>query len=77
MDNICDSCGMPMTTREDFGGGDEKNLYCVHCTDSEGNLKTFEEVLEGLTYFVMDMMNEFEENARVSDVLREPGEMQA
>ncbi len=56
MDCICDSCGMPMTTKEEFGGGKMDNLYCIHCTTPEGDLKPFEEVLEGLTTFVMDVM---------------------
>ena len=48
----CDSCGMPMVSKFDFGGGNEANLYCKHCTLSNGTLKPKHEVREGmiLTY---------------------------
>ena len=64
MDTICDSCGMPMTTKEDFGAGKKNNLFCVHCTTPDGELKPFEDVLEGLTKFVMDAMELEEADAR-------------
>lgn len=37
----CQSCGMPMT---DAQPGD---MYCQHCTDDKGNLRSYEEVFEG------------------------------
>ena len=40
------------------------NIYCIHCTTPKGKLKPFEEVLEGLTQFVMDIMDADEEEAR-------------
>ena len=44
----CESCGMPMSKLEDHGGGKENNKYCRYCTDAEGNLKSREEVREGM-----------------------------
>ncbi len=32
-DQYCESCGMPV----------ESGRYCVHCTDADGNLQSFEE----------------------------------
>lgn len=60
---ICGSCGMPMKKGEDFGGGKMDNAYCVHCCDSEGKLKSYDEVLEGMTRFAVKMMGVSEEEA--------------
>jgi uncharacterized glyoxalase superfamily protein PhnB len=49
----CMSCGMPMTKLEDFGGGKSGNLYCVHCSNPDGSLKSREEVFEGMVNFMM------------------------
>jgi len=48
---VCESCGMPMVTREDYGGRDPKNRYCVHCTDKSGKLKPKEEVRRRIVDF--------------------------
>ena len=50
----CESCGMPMMSPEHFGGGDEENRYCVHCCTSNGRLKSYEEVLEGMVGLMMN-----------------------
>ncbi len=52
----CESCGMPLRKAEDFGGGKMDNKYCVHCTDAEGNLKSYEAVLEGMKHFALRNM---------------------
>jgi len=49
----CMSCGMPMTKLEDFGGGNLENLYCVYCSNPDGSLKSYKEVLEGMINFMM------------------------
>ena len=49
----CMSCGMPMTKLEDFGGGNQENLYCVYCSNPDGSLKSHREVFEGMTNFMM------------------------
>jgi hypothetical protein len=53
---LCESCGMPMKSAEDFGGGRPDNLYCVYCTDEAGNLKPYEEVLENMKGFAIKTM---------------------
>ena len=55
--NKCQSCGMPMTRSEEFGGGNPNNVYCAHCTNPDGSLKTYEEVLEGMIHFMMANQN--------------------
>ncbi len=52
----CESCGMPLRSKEDFGGGRLDNKYCVHCTDSEGNLKAYQEVRENMKNFAIRNM---------------------
>ena len=44
----CQSCGMPMMSPEQHGGGDGENGYCVHCCTPDGRLKSYGEVLEGM-----------------------------
>ena len=59
----CLSCGMPMTKPEDFGGGDPTNLYCVHCSNPDGSLKSREEVYTGMVNFMMMSQNMDRETA--------------
>lgn len=53
---LCESCGMPMKSAEDFGGGQLDNAYCVHCTDEAGNLKPYDEILENMKGFAVKTM---------------------
>jgi uncharacterized glyoxalase superfamily protein PhnB len=53
----CQSCGMPMSSPENFGGGDTENKYCVNCCLPDGSLKSYEEVLEGMAGFMMQSRN--------------------
>lgn len=47
----CQSCGMPLNTPAEHAMGNEQNPYCVHCADTSGNLKSKEEVREGMINF--------------------------
>ncbi|MFC1970093.1 VOC family protein [Chloroflexota bacterium] len=49
----CMSCGMPMTKPEDFGGGNPENICCVHCSNPDGSLKSYEEVFGGMVNFMV------------------------
>jgi hypothetical protein len=60
---MCESCGMPMRSAEDHGGGRADNPYCMHCTDEAGNLKSYAEALAGMTAFARQMMGVSEEEA--------------
>ena len=60
---ICESCGMPMKSSEDFGGGRMDNVYCVYCTDEVGTLKPYDEVLENMKGFAMKTMGISESEA--------------
>ncbi len=51
--NHCQACGFPMLEPKDFGGNDENNLWCKNCCDIDGNHKSFEELVENMSYFLM------------------------
>ena len=53
----CQSCGMPMTKPDDFGGGKPENKYCVHCSQPDGTLKSYDEVLDGMINFMITSRN--------------------
>ena len=59
----CMSCGMPMTKLEDFGGGNPANIYCVHCANPDGSLKSRNEVFAGMVNFMMMSQNMDKETA--------------
>jgi hypothetical protein len=61
--NICQSCGMPMETRELHGGAIEDNPYCVYCTDAQGHLKSRAQVRAGMIQFYMDVMQKSRQEA--------------
>jgi hypothetical protein len=60
---FCESCGMPMKTPADFGGGRTDNHYCVYCTDAEGTLKPYETVLANMKNFAIRTMGVAEAEA--------------
>jgi len=47
---MCHSCGAPLN--EEFAGPAEN--YCKYCTDADGNLKSREEVKQGIAYFIRE-----------------------
>ncbi len=42
----CQSCGSPMMSARDHGGGRENNPYCRLCSDSGGALLPYETVVQ-------------------------------
>ena len=49
----CIACGMPMREASDHAMSDVKKDYCKYCARPDGSMQSFEEKLEGMTYFVM------------------------
>jgi hypothetical protein len=43
---------MPMKTTEDFALGDSAQQFCSHCTDDNGKLKSYEEILAGTANYL-------------------------
>jgi hypothetical protein len=65
----CIACGMPMNVASDFALNDETKDYCVHCARSDSTMKSFDEVKEGMTYFIIQsqgLSREAAENAAIS-----------
>jgi hypothetical protein len=59
MQKFCQACGMPLTKKEDFAGGDENSKFCLYCVNAEGNVKTCEEIFEGgVQYFMSNVGND-------------------
>jgi hypothetical protein len=54
---------MPMTEPEMYGGGDVENTCCCYCCDEAGNLKSREDVREGMTNFYMRHQGKSREEA--------------
>ena len=54
---------MPMVKPEDFGAMNPASLYCGHCTDSGGSLRSYDEVLEGMVNFMITSQNMDKETA--------------
>lgn len=48
----CISCGMPMRTDEEHCLGDASKEFCRFCGTDDGNLKSYDEVLVGMTAFM-------------------------
>ncbi len=49
----CIACSMPLTKKEDFGSETENGSVCIHCTNSDGGIKSCEEVFDGGVQFFL------------------------
>jgi Putative zinc ribbon domain len=45
---------MPMSSKEDHGAQDPNNPYCIHCTDLNGKLLSFEKKYEDFVRNAME-----------------------
>jgi len=54
----CFSCGMPLT--DDVKSSNQR--FCKYCTDESGNLKSREEMLNGITNWLRMMQPELTED---------------
>ncbi|MDP3888891.1 MAG: zinc ribbon domain-containing protein [bacterium] len=62
----CQSCGMSMNLDSEHGGNRADNVNCQHCTDDMGNLKSREEVKEGMIAFYMQTLGKTREEAQIA-----------
>ena len=44
---------MPLMKPEEHGGGNKNNDWCKYCCNSEGSHKSYDEILEGMSKFMM------------------------
>ena len=49
----CYSCGMPLEKLSDHALGDINQKFCSFCTDGQGNLKPYEEILKEMANFLV------------------------
>ena len=63
---VCMSCGMPMNEPGDFGGGDPASVYCVHCSNPDGTLKSYDEVYQGMIGFMVSTQNMDKDTAEIT-----------
>lgn len=49
----CYSCGMPLEKASDHALGDANNQYCIYCTDEQGQLKSYEDILNGTANYLV------------------------
>ena len=59
----CISCGMPLINIEDHALEDVTKDYCVHCSNADGVLKSFEEAVESMSTFLKETKNLNEKEA--------------
>ncbi|SCC65260.1 zinc ribbon domain-containing protein [Kosakonia oryziphila] len=57
----CQSCGIPLSAPEARGTSDK---YCTYCTDSEGNLKSWDDAVSGLAEYLDSWQKVGNEEAR-------------
>ncbi len=58
MEKECISCGMPLENDDDIGSEIEECLFCRYCLDSDGNIKSAEEIFEwGVDFFINAISN--------------------
>lgn len=48
----CISCGMPMRTAEEHALGDTSKSFCKFCGGPDGELRSYDDVLVGMTEFM-------------------------
>jgi hypothetical protein len=58
MEKFCQACGMPLTKKEDFAGGDETADFCLYCVKADGTVKSCEEIFAGGVQFFMSQIGD-------------------
>jgi len=51
-DTNCIACSMPLRRAEDHAMGDPDKTYCQKCAHEDGSMKSYDEVLDGMTGFI-------------------------
>jgi len=66
--NTCISCGMPMRAAAEHCLGDVSKPFCKYCGGPDGNLKSYDDVLAGMTAFVVRTQGLDEKVAREASI---------
>ncbi len=59
----CNSCGMPMEKNEDFALGNTSSAYCQYCTDKQGRLLSYEQILQANAGYLKESQGLTDQNA--------------
>jgi len=51
-ERTCISCGMPLRQLSDYAANDPQKNWCRHCAREDGSMKSYEEVLDGMSAFL-------------------------
>jgi hypothetical protein len=54
----CNACGMPLEKKENFANGDINSSFCFYCTNSDGSVKSVEEIFEGGVQFFLSQFGD-------------------
>lgn len=54
---FCSSCSKPLEKEEDFANKDMSSLFCHFCVNSDGNVKSCEEIFAGGVRFFMEVVH--------------------
>lgn len=49
----CISCGMPIRLASEAAAGKSERPYCHYCSKPDGSMKDYDEVLEGMSEFLI------------------------
>ena len=60
--NTCIACGMPMEKPEMHASGDVDKDWCIHCAREDGSMRSYDEVVVGMTQFIVKSQG-MDENA--------------
>jgi len=64
-----------MNNTADFAMEDKNKNYCIHCSHPDGVMKSFEEVKEGMTNFIIktqELPREAAENTALTIMKKQP-----
>lgn len=56
MEKFCQACGMPLTKKEDFAAGNENSNFCRFCVNTDGSVKSCDEIFEGGVQFFVSQI---------------------
>ncbi len=47
----CNSCGMPLESKDDFALGDTSSIYCKYCVDKAGSLLPYDTIVKNNVHY--------------------------
>ncbi len=60
----CAACGMPMEKPEDYPLKDESKDFCLHCSNPDGTMHSYDQQVESMSKFIMTTKGLDQDKAR-------------